>query len=83
MRVGLERSLNNAIAKTNADKTGTLTLNQMTARKLFYRGRYFTVSGEGYTDKGIFSADDGGQLPDFLPLLIPAVLCSESRIRDG
>ena len=31
-----------------SDKTGTLTLNQMTARAFFYQGERFEVSGEGY-----------------------------------
>jgi Ca2+-transporting ATPase len=66
-----------------SDKTGTLTLNQMTARKLFYRGRRFIVSGEGYAGVGEISATDGQTLADFLPLLAPAALCNESRIRDG
>ncbi len=66
-----------------SDKTGTLTLNQMTARKLFYRGRRFAVSGEGYSGEGAINTEDGGPLPDFLPLLRPAVLCADSRIRDG
>src|SRR5690606_22057775 len=34
------------------DKTGTLTLNQMTARTLIFAGRRFTVSGEGYSTDG-------------------------------
>ena len=66
-----------------SDKTGTLTLNQMTARKLFYQGRGFAVSGEGYSGEGAISTEDGGPLPDFLPLLHPAALCADSRIRDG
>ena len=66
-----------------SDKTGTLTLNQMTARTLFYRGRRFAVSGEGYSGEGAISAENDGQLPDFLPLLTPAALCSDARIRDG
>lgn len=66
-----------------SDKTGTLTLNQMTARKLFYRGRRFTVSGEGYAGAGGITAEEDGPLPDFQPLLAPAALCNESRIRDG
>jgi len=66
-----------------SDKTGTLTLNQMTARQLFYHGRRFTVSGEGYSGEGSIRAGNGDPLPDFLPLLTPAVLCSDSRIRDG
>ena len=66
-----------------SDKTGTLTLNQMTARQLFYRGRRFSVSGEGYSGEGAISAGEGDPLPDFLPLLTPAALCSDSRLRDG
>jgi Ca2+-transporting ATPase len=66
-----------------SDKTGTLTLNQMTARKLFYRGRRFAVSGEGYAGKGEIAAEDGLALANFMPLLVPAALCNESRIRAG
>lgn len=66
-----------------SDKTGTLTLNQMTARRFFYRGRRFAVSGEGYADKGKITAEDGLPPPDFLPLLAPAALCNESRIHAG
>ena len=70
-----------------SDKTGTLTLNEMTARELFYRGRRFAVSGEGYSGAGTISASSDGELanalPDFRPLLAPAALCTESRIRDG
>ena len=66
-----------------SDKTGTLTLNQMTARRLFYRDRRFAVSGEGYTSAGAITAEDGLETPDFLPLLTPAALCADARIRDG
>ncbi len=66
-----------------SDKTGTLTLNQMTAREVFYRGRHFIASGEGYAGEGAISTQDGLPLPDFEPLLIAAVLCNESSIRDG
>jgi len=66
-----------------SDKTGTLTLNQMTARQLFYLGRRFAVSGEGYSGEGSIRADNGDPLPDYLPLLTPAALCSDSRLRDG
>ncbi len=66
-----------------SDKTGTLTLNQMTARTLYYRERRFAVSGEGYRGEGSIVAEDGLPPPDFMPLLAPAALCSESRLRDG
>ena len=35
-----------------SDKTGTLTLNQMTARELVVVGRRFSVDGEGYSTTG-------------------------------
>ena len=66
-----------------SDKTGTLTLNQMTARELFYRGRHFEVSGEGYAGAGAITTSDGLALPDFQPLLATAALCNESSVRDG
>ncbi len=66
-----------------SDKTGTLTLNQMTARKLFYRGRRFAASGEGYLGEGAITAEDALPAPDYQPLLVPAALCNESRIRAG
>ncbi len=66
-----------------SDKTGTLTLNQMTAREVYYRGRHFVVSGEGYAGVGVISTQDGLPLPNFAPVLIPAALCTDSSIRDG
>ena len=66
-----------------SDKTGTLTLNQMTARAVFYRNRHFVVSGEGYAPEGAIGTQDGASLPDFEPLMTAAALCSESSIRDG
>ena len=35
-----------------SDKTGTLTLNQMTARQLVVAGRRYTIEGEGYSTDG-------------------------------
>ena len=74
-----------------SDKTGTLTLNQMTARAIFYQGQRFAVSGEGYSSQGVIGVKQEGAprdvlppdvpLPDFLPPLLPAALCSDSRIR--
>ncbi len=66
-----------------SDKTGTLTLNQMTARRVFYRGRHFAVSGEGYAGNGVISAEDGRPVPDLTGLLMPAALCTDSRIHAG
>jgi Ca2+-transporting ATPase len=66
-----------------SDKTGTLTLNRMTARQAWWLGRRFAVEGEGYDGRGRIRAEDGADPPDFRPLLLPAALCADSRIRDG
>jgi Ca2+-transporting ATPase len=66
-----------------ADKTGTLTMNQMTARRVFCLGRRFAVSGTGYDGTGEITPEDDLGRPDWAPLLAPAALCADSRIRDG
>ncbi|MFA7429111.1 MAG: cation-translocating P-type ATPase [Rhodospirillaceae bacterium] len=63
-----------------SDKTGTLTLNQMTARGGWFAGRAFTVTGEGYATEGAITHDGG---TDLRPFLLPMALCTESRVRDG
>ena len=42
-----------------SDKTGTLTLNQMTARELVVVGRRFNVDGEGYSTTGASCGSPG------------------------
>jgi Ca2+-transporting ATPase len=65
-----------------SDKTGTLTLNKMTARELVIPGQNrFTVSGEGYSTTGEI-AHVGGQHYDLDPYLLPTVLCADA-VLDG
>ncbi len=67
----------------NSDKTGTLTLNQMTAVQMAVVGRRYTISGDGYSTTGQI-AHAGGQ-PD-VPLeqyLLPMALCADAEVRDG
>ncbi|MEQ8661459.1 MAG: HAD-IC family P-type ATPase, partial [Gammaproteobacteria bacterium] len=66
-----------------SDKTGTLTLNQMTARALYTGGRRYTVEGEGYDPGGRIVAPDGTALTAALPTLLPAALCADARLDDG
>src|SRR3954471_13772236 len=61
-----------------SDKTGTLTLNKMTARELVIPGHNrFTVSGEGYSTVGKISHVGGDQY-DLDPYLLPTVLCADA-----
>ncbi|MDD3731498.1 MAG: HAD-IC family P-type ATPase [candidate division Zixibacteria bacterium] len=46
-----------------SDKTGTLTVNQQTARVISLPDdRTFTVSGEGYNGDGVIALPDGGEI---------------------
>ena len=67
----------------NSDKTGTLTLNQMTAVQMTAAGRRYAVEGNGYSTAGRISRV-GGQTD--IPLdefLLPMVLASDAVVRDG
>jgi Ca2+-transporting ATPase len=67
-----------------SDKTGTLTLNQMTARAFWLAGRRFGVSGEGYRADGQIVPEPGpGPVPEAQPLLEAVALCNDSRVEDG
>ncbi len=61
-----------------SDKTGTLTLNQMTARALYYNGQRHAVTGEGYGSEG--RIEGAG---DVRHILLPAALCVDARIKDA
>jgi len=55
------------------DKTGTITENQMTARKLWADGRTFEVSGDGYQPEGELRQEGGetaGERPPALDWLL-------------
>lgn len=63
------------------DKTGTLTVNQMTARSVYYREQLYSVSGEGYDQTGeIAPACSAAELS---PLLLPLALCNDSNLQDN
>ncbi|HIE31771.1 MAG TPA: ATPase, partial [Methanosarcinales archaeon] len=62
------------------DKTGTLTENKMTVRKISADGALIEVTGEGYTPSGEFMSRDA-EIPDLpqLSLRIGA-LCNDSSL---
>ena len=67
----------------NSDKTGTLTLNQMTAVQLaVVHGRY-AVSGEGYSTEGQITHVGGQPDAPLDALMLPMALCADAEIRDG
>jgi P-type Ca2+ transporter type 2C len=66
----------------NTDKTGTLTLNQMTATRLYYGGDWFNIEGGGYSKQGSILGVAGGSLPDFNSLALALVLASDATVAD-
>ncbi len=64
-----------------SDKTGTMTLNQMTARTLYCLGRSWHVSGHGYSSKGKIEPDHG-EPADLTDAILPFVLCNDARLTD-
>lgn len=70
-----------------SDKTGTLTLNQMTVERLFTHDQWIEVSGTGYDITGEFTrggkpfaySDDQA----ISQLLKTAVLCNDARLVKG
>jgi P-type Ca2+ transporter type 2C len=67
----------------NSDKTGTLTLNQMTAVQMAIVGRRYAISGEGYSTEGqITSVGGQGDVP-LDEIMLPMALCADAEIQDG
>jgi Ca2+-transporting ATPase len=67
-----------------SDKTGTLTQDQMTIRRVYVDGRNLDVSGSGYEPRGEF-LDNGKALnpssaPTLQMLLAAGVLCNDTSL---
>ncbi|MCC3269339.1 cation-translocating P-type ATPase [Arthrobacter gengyunqii] len=66
------------------DKTGTLTLNEMTVRSLYTAsGRTFRVSGSGYSTEGAVLSADGRPAPALSVAFLGFALCNDASVRDG
>ncbi len=67
----------------NSDKTGTLTLNQMTAVAMTVIGRRYAVEGRGYTTEGQITRVAGQAEIDLDEFLLPMVLASDAVVSEG
>jgi Ca2+-transporting ATPase len=67
----------------NSDKTGTLTLNQMTAVQMAVVGRRYAIEGSGYSAQGRITRVGGQEEIPLDQFLLPMVLASDAVLRDG
>jgi Ca2+-transporting ATPase len=65
-----------------SDKTGTLTRNEMTVRRIWAAGTEVVVSGVGYEPTGAFTDQHGEPVPpgEIAELLRAGVLASDARL---
>jgi len=67
----------------NSDKTGTLTLNQMTAVAMAVVGRRYAIEGRGYATEGQITRVAGQAEIPLDQFLMPMVLASDAVLTDG
>jgi Ca2+-transporting ATPase len=67
-----------------SDKTGTLTKNEMTVRKIFTGGKFYRVTGDGYVPRGKFYYKDIAFEPAvdeaLMQTLLIGVLCNNAKL---
>src|SRR5262249_8518771 len=66
-----------------SDKTGTLTLNQMTAVELTIPGRRYKVSGTGYSTEGQIKRVAGEPEGPLEPFMFPLALACDAVLTDA
>lgn len=66
-----------------SDKTGTLTQNEMTVRKVAMAGRTLDVTGEGYDPKGEFAGSVDRHGHHFSLFMKAAALCNNAVLERG
>jgi Ca2+-transporting ATPase len=67
----------------NSDKTGTLTLNQMTAVQMAVVGRRYAIAGNGYSTDGQITRVAGQAEIPMDQFLLPMVLASDAVLHGG
>ena len=67
----------------NSDKTGTLTLNEMTAVEMVVVGRRYAIEGTGYSSQGQITHVAGQGVIPLDPFLLPMVLASDAVMDQG
>ena len=65
-----------------SDKTGTLTLNQMTAIELTLPGRHYRVSGSGYSTEGQIKHVAGEPEVPLEPFMLPLALACDAVLTE-
>ncbi|MFH0860468.1 MAG: calcium-translocating P-type ATPase, SERCA-type [Candidatus Altiarchaeota archaeon] len=68
-----------------SDKTGTLTKNEMTVRRVYVNGRFLEVTGAGYAPEGEFKDDGREYTADgtLMILLQAGALCNDSTLAES
>lgn len=67
-----------------ADKTGTMTEDVMTVKRIYFDGKVFNVTGSGYETKGKFLSNGREIDPEKLrPILECGLLCNDASIEEG
>ncbi|MAT04216.1 MAG: metal-transporting ATPase [Acidimicrobiaceae bacterium] len=64
----------------NSDKTGTLTMNAMTAVTMMTAGSWYKIEGSGYATTGAILGPAGEPMPDFTGLALGLALCSDATV---
>ena len=66
----------------NSDKTGTLTMNAMTATTMFAAGDWYKIEGPGYQKAGAILGLAGEETPDWRRLSLGLILCTDATVAD-
>ncbi len=72
-----------ATSAINSDKTGTLTMDMMTATRMFAFDQWFTIEGSGYAKSGAILHAAGRPQPDFDALGYGLALSGDATVDDA